>query len=82
MFGHTLTEAGRKKCSEVNKGIHVGSKPPKARKVKQYSLDGKYLKTWGATTDVQRELGIHYTNVVKCCTGVYKTAGGYVWQYA
>lgn len=52
----------------------------KSRKVNQIK-DGVIIKTWGCISDVQRELKIHLSNVVKCCNSQRKTAGGYEWQY-
>lgn len=82
VIGHTLSAFAREKCAAAKRGTHLGSKSPRARKVNQYTIDGAFIKTWGATTEVQRALGINYTSIVKCCTGVYQTAGGYIWQYA
>lgn len=62
-------------------GLYVGGKSPKARRINQYSKDGEYIKTWAATTEVQRELGIEYTGIVRCCIGERLTAGGYIWRY-
>ena len=56
---------------------HFRSKP-----VYQYSLDGKLIRKWGSTMDVQRELGILQQNISRCCLGKRKTAYGFIWQYA
>lgn len=49
--------------------------------VMQFSNDGKFIKKWNCITDVQRELGINRGNVIKCCKGKRKSAGGYIWRY-
>lgn len=84
--GHFTSEETRKKRSQSMRGkyigAYVGSKSARAKKINQYSLDGVFIKTWGATTEIQRDTGIGYTNIVKCCTGNAITAGGYIWRYA
>lgn len=53
-----------------------------SKAVCQYSLDGKFIRKFDCTMDVQRELGIASQNISACCLGKYKTSHGYVWQYA
>ena len=36
----------------------------------------------GQLEDIERELGLLATNVSKCCRGIIKSLGGYVWKYA
>ena len=80
-WGKTLTEETKKKMSESHKGKRVGENNPRARKVAQYSIDGKLLKIWICIADVKRELGINRSNISECCNGKRKTAGGYIWKY-
>lgn len=63
-----------KKCP---KNWKVLSKP-----VEQWTVDGKYVKTFPSQSEVERELGIPHTGVSACCKGKLKTAGHYVWKYA
>lgn len=62
-------------------GRYVGEKSARAKKIAQYTKDGDFVAKFGATTDAQRETGIHYTGIVKCCTHNQNTAGGYIWLY-
>lgn len=84
-LGIVCSEETRKKRSMKMKGrfkgAYVGGKSSKARAVCQYTLNGDFVRKWAATTEVQAELGIWYTSVVKCCTGDYRTAGGFIWLY-
>lgn len=51
-------------------------------KVNQYTLDGLHLiKTWDCITDVEREIGIFRSNIVKVCKGKRNSTGGYFWSY-
>ena len=44
-------------------------------------LLANYLNTYLSFMDAQRKTGIFNNNIVKCCKGERKTAGGYVWEY-
>ena len=61
--------------------VKNGLKPTK--RVKQYSLEGKYIRTWDSIREIERELGLKHQNVSKCCKKQkwYKTAGGYIWKF-
>lgn len=61
---------------------NYGAKNYKARCVRQLDGEGNLIKEWGCINDAVRELGIQQPNVVKCCKGERKTAGGFVWEYA
>lgn len=52
-----------------------------SKKVNQYDLEGNYIKTWDSLFKVQKKIGIHVTNISRCCKNIYKTAGGFVWRY-
>ena len=47
--------------------------------IAQYTIDGKYIRTFYAARQVKRELGIH--NASACARGECKTSGGFVWKY-
>ena len=61
---------------EKGKGHH------RARAVKQYSIDGEFIRDWDCIEDIGRELGIHTKNMARCCKGESRTLGGYIWRYA
>ena len=51
-------------------------------KVKQYSLDGEYIKTFLKMSDIRQDLNISSTsNISECCVGHKYSAYGYVWRY-
>lgn len=39
-------------------------------------------KVFPSAHEVERQLGIDKSNIIKCCKGKYKTCGGYHWRYA
>lgn len=65
-----------------SKGRFVGSKSVRAKEIKMYSLEGEYIKTFGSSTDAERETGIDYASIIKCCCKKRKSAGGYLWSYS
>jgi len=47
----------------------------------QYTRDGKLVKVWQSTREVQRQLGFFNGNISQVARGKRKTAYGYVWKY-
>lgn len=55
----------------------------KQRKVvNQLDQDGSFIKQWVGISNVEKELGIPAECIIRCCKGIYKTSGGYKWEYA
>ena len=70
-FGKHHSEETKKKISESL-----------SKSILQYTKDGKFIKEWIGTREVERYLGIAHSNIIQCCQGNRKTAGGFVWRYA
>ena len=51
------------------------------KKTKQYTLDGKCVRSWKSLTEIQQTLGFKKSNLSNCCNGVIPHAYGYVWKY-
>lgn len=49
-------------------------------KVRQYSLQGKLIKSWDTVSEVARRLGLHAGTIQLCIRGKMKTTGGYRWS--
>ena len=49
--------------------------------VLQYDLQGKFIREWKSTREIERELKIKNHHVCNCCNGKAKTTGGYIWRY-
>lgn len=49
----------------------------------QLTKDNAIVKEWASANDAANALGIHVSNIVRCCNHEqhYKTAGGYRWEY-
>ena len=74
------------KEENINHGTRnarVGKAVSKAlsKPVGQYTRDGKLIKVWQSTKEVERQLGFANGNISKVARGELKTAYGYVWKY-
>ena len=49
-------------------------------KVDQYSLDGKFIKTYDNSVIPAEELGGHPSNINSVCNGITKSAFGFIWR--
>lgn len=68
-------------ASETKKG-NITSYVPKIfnnKKVVQYTLDGKYIRSYDSITIAKKETGA--SKIGEVCAGRRKTSGGYVWKY-
>lgn len=46
------------------------------------SFDGKFVKKWGSSMDIQRKFGVRHSNILACCNGNRPSSIGYKWEYA
>jgi hypothetical protein len=51
------------------------------RKVYQYDLNGTFLKEYRSVRTAAKELNLNHANISRCCNGVSKHAGGYIFRY-
>ena len=49
--------------------------------VNQYNLDMKLLNTYHSARQAERQTGIAQASIGRCCKGVSKTAGKFIWQF-
>lgn len=80
-----ISEAGKgrkpsQKCIELARERFKGNRF-RAKRIIQYDLDGKYIRTWECAMDVEKKMGINHGNIGKCCNNNAKSAGGYQWKY-
>lgn len=75
--GHKVSEKTRMAVANAHK--HTQLKWSEPKQIIQYSLDGKYIKTWDSIHQAQKTLGIN--NIWCACAGKQKTAHGYIWKY-
>ena len=51
------------------------------KKIHQYSINGKFIKTWEYAKIAAFEFGCSVSNITMCASGKIKTAVGYKWTY-
>lgn len=56
----------------------------KCKKIKQYDLDGNFIREWNSITEVNLQLGYLVSSIAKCCNKIkkHKTAYGYKWEFS
>ena len=59
-------------------GVNSGSK----KAINQFSIDGIFLRHWDFMKEPSQLLKINYNCISKCCRGLQKTAGGFIWRFA
>jgi hypothetical protein len=65
----------------ISKLLGKNSREHTSKQINQYSLDGTLIKTWDATIDAAKSLGINQGNISNAAVGRAKTAGGFKWAY-
>lgn len=82
-YGKQHSEETRMKISECLKGI-TRSEETRAKisiPVLQYDKQGNFIAEYYGAKEAERQTGIDFSNITKCCRGKYKSAGGYIWKY-
>lgn len=71
--------ASRKNIKKISYLAHNKNK----KMVRQYDLDGNYIKTWNSISDAIYELGFRKGTgkISECCKHKIKTAYGFIWNY-
>ena len=72
-LGTKVSDATKQKLRELN----LGSNSPKAKKV----LCIETGVTYGSVSEAGIAVGVHYSGIVKACTGKQKTAKNFTWKY-
>lgn len=54
----------------------------KKKKVNQYTIDGKFIKTFSSMNEASKEYNVTRQNIYANCSGKRKTACGFIWRYA
>lgn len=66
----------KQRVAEVKEELYrLSQKRPKYREVDEYTLEGKYVKSYICASAASRELGIHVSCITRCCNGFDKHRG-------
>ena len=69
-------------CTQSENQIHaLNFGLRKTKQIKQYNLNGQFIKLWNSIEEAEKHFNGSNTNIVQCCKGKTKTAYGYVWRY-
>lgn len=75
-----LTDEELKKRTSFN--YNIKSCEGFKRKVNQYDLDGKYIKTYNSVTEAQISVDkANQSRISAVCKGKYNSAYGFIWRY-
>ena len=62
--------------------LSMVNNPKICRTVKQYDLEGSFIKEYPSISEAARQMGCNVSNIRSCCLGKYKQAKGYIWSFA
>lgn len=83
LLGKKLSEEHKNKMKIANMKIYaIGGDNIKSKRINQYTLDNQFIKTWGSSKCIERELNIDSSSVIKCCRGKLKTCKKFIFKYA
>ena len=68
--------------SENYANAHKGGNNHRAQAVKQYDIDGKFIKEYETITQASKETGTSISKISAVCKGKRKTTGGYRWEFS
>lgn len=68
---------------DANERRAAHNKPHNPKRVLQYTLDGEFIRDWKSTREVENVLGKGYchSSIGRCCNGIIKQSGGFIWRY-
>lgn len=78
--GRYHSEESKRKISEAMKG-NQNADFFKKQVIQLDKTTGEIIKIWSCAREVEIVLGIAHNSISLCCTGKYKSAGGFVWRY-
>jgi len=75
-----MSKETRNKISESKKGTI----PHNIKKIKQYDMDGNFIKEWDSSHEASRELNLSQGNIVTVASksGRRKSTGGFRWEWS
>lgn len=78
LYGKHLSDETKQKMSAVRQG----KDNPRARAVYQIDRNSnEIIRKWDYIMEACEEIGTGISNIISCCRGRHKTAGGFKWAY-
>ena len=92
LIGRKLSEETKLKISQNNKGknnnsleflkkIRDKASQIRSKSVIQYSVEGLLLGEFKSAVEAAKTLNLNPRLIGKCCRGVIKTSGGFIWKF-
>lgn len=79
--GKEVSAETREKLRKVMIGKNPsGSDNPRSNQVSQYDMSGNRIAVFGSMREAERETGIHFAAIQRCCAGKAYSAGGYIFK--
>ena len=63
-------------------GLYVGGKSAKAKKIKQYDLNGNFVKEYASSTEASKAVGVDYSCIIRSCRGQNAFSAKSLWCYS
>jgi len=81
---NNLSKESRKKQSDTRKRLFAEGKliPTKMHPVKQFDLDGNFLKEYPSITQAAKTNNLHATTIIRCVKKQTSQGRGYIWRYS
>lgn len=52
-----------------------------SKKVRQYDLNGNYIRTYNSIIEASKETNTYHANISACCKGKLNKTNNYIWKY-
>lgn len=57
------------------------NKDKRRKEVAQFAFDGTLIDKFKSVTEASKQTGINKSSIAKCCRGLQKSSGDYIWKY-
>ena len=79
--GHSFQAEVSDRTKKRSLNCPICKNPNLYRKIKQYTKDEEFIRTWLTLHEAAKFYGIKPYKITKCCLGESKTAGGFIWKF-
>lgn len=80
--GRPKSEDVKSKISNTLKGVYCRVNNPNKRKVKQYTLEGEFVREYESLQEGARAVNGCAGHIVNVCNGKCRQHKGYIWKYS
>ena len=76
---------GKSRSNETKEKIRntlLNSPSAQSKKIKQFDLDGNFIKEYSSISQMHRETGFKDKGIVRCANGLQNKSCGYIWKFS